>query len=188
MSTEVVHEKMRDRIPETKGINQLPKVARAPVKTEGVALESIDKGKKGKVLLETDEQVYVAKLFAENNIPKYGHVLTVSTESVIWTSSKLMIKQGYVNDDYAKISYGTDSYTEYVIGSAAHKADSEVPKFTAELLKLTPTTICKVKFNRGTRVAHNLGADEQKEYYRKCSKLWVKGTTSPGELEVIALG
>jgi len=174
--------------PEAKRINKLPELERVPVKIEGVALESINKSEKGKVLLQIDEQVYVAKLFAENNIPKYGHVLTVGTKSVIWASPQLTIRQGHVNDDFAEVSYGTDSYTSYRIGTEARKADSEVPKFTAEVLKLTPSTKCKVKFNSNSHVAHTLGADEQKEYYRKCSKIWVKGVVASGTLEIVALG
>lgn len=101
---------------------------------------------------------------------------------------------GYIYDDYVALPYAA-AEVPYKIGTQAHAADSAVPSnFIAELLRLTPTTNCLVRFEGDKRVQHLLLAGIQFTYERRCKIIYVQQQApgipplGPGTLTVRALG
>jgi len=151
----------------------------------GIAIDDMLEGKKGFIYVDGERY----EVYADEDIRAFTKVVVVKE------IPHFLIRQvrsgakglGYIHDDYKELAF-TIAETSYEIGTAAHVADKDVPKFEAQLLKLRTTEGCYIRFNEDDRVRHKLTKDTDYEYQRRCTKLYVVQDSTGGTLTIRAFG
>jgi len=151
--------------------------------TEGIALEDIPAGGSGDAYFPSLTKR--ATVNADQNIGKYRWIIIVGANNT--AKEYKPYDEGYVYDDFKQISF-TSEETSYEIGDAAHQADEDVPKFEAKYLLLRATQQCKIRFNESDRVQHTIPANLDREFKRRCTKIYVVRDTTDGVLTIYAFG
>jgi len=160
--------------------------SRVPLFTRGVALETIMQGEVGVAYFEDLGEV---KVRAVENIVQYSEIIAVDGQNGVKEYER---KSQYLFDkeDYAQVTYGATEVT-YEIGTNAYNTDGTAPwgkRFSAKRLLLLPSTNCRVRFNKSTRVQHLLFANQQYEFWVKTTLIYVTAQAVGGTLEVHAEG
>lgn len=126
---------------------------------------------------------------AMEEVRAHVEVIVVNERELIKEHTPVEVKvMGYIYDDHAAVAYAA-AQVSYKIGTQAHAADPVVPdNFISEIMRLTPTTACLVRFDDDIRVQHPIPAGVQLTYERRCKEIFVQQLILPGTLTVRALG